>query len=167
MRDIWTRTNRNKNYEVNPDGYVRNSRNNYVLTNSPNNKGYMTVSLGKRMPGQFVHHLVAEAYVPGYEPGLDVDHKNGKKWDNRAENLEWCTRSENIKRAFEMGLATPHRSENGGAPPRKVRIIETGEVYSSISDCARSIGGSAGAICQCVNGKKDKYRGMHFAAIVE
>lgn len=162
MRDRWIRTNRNRNYEVNEDGFVRNSRNNRILTNSPNNKGYMTVSLGKRLPGQLVHMLVAEAFIPGYEPGLDVDHKNGKKWDNRVENLQYLTRSDNVKRAFEMGLAKPHRSDNAGAPPKKVRIIETGEIFPSISECARSISGSAGAICQCINGKQNKYRGLHF-----
>ena len=165
MRDDWVRTNRNPNYEVNADGYVRNARNNRILTNAPNNKGYMTVSLGKRLPGQFVHHLVAEAFVPGYKPGLDVDHKNGKKWDNRAENLEWCTRSENVKRAFEMGLAKGHKGPNSGAPPRKILVVETGDVYPSISECARTLKGSAGAICQCVNGMIPHYRGMHFIPV--
>lgn len=164
MRDNWVKTNRNTNYEVNEDGYVRNARNNRILTNSPNNSGYMTVSLGKRLPGQFVHHLVAEAFVPGYKSGLDVDHKNGKKWDNRAENLQYITRSDNVKRAFDMGLAKPHRSDNGGTPPRKIKIIETGETFPSISECARALKGSAGAICQCVNGLKKHYRGMHFEA---
>lgn len=162
MRDNWVTTKRNANYEVNEDGYVRNSRNNRILTNSPNNSGYMTVSLGKRLPGQLVHVLVAEAFVPGYEPGLDVDHLNGKKYDNRVENLQWTTRSNNVKRAFEMGLATPHRSANAGAPPRRVQIVETGEVYDSISACARAIGGSAGAICQCINNKQGRYKGLHF-----
>lgn len=162
MRDRWIRTNRNRHYEVNEDGYVRNSRNNYVLTNSPNNKGYMTVSLGKHMPGQLVHILVAEAFVPGYKPGMDVDHKNGKKWDNRAENLQWTTRSDNVKRAFEMGLAHGHKGPNAGTPPKKVRIVETGDVYPSISECARAINGLTSCICLCVNGKQKKHKGLHF-----
>lgn len=167
MRDTWVKTSRNHYYEVNEDGFVRNSRNNNILTNSPNNKGYMTVSLGKKLPGQLVHVLVAEAFVPGYEPGLDVDHKNGKKWDNRAENLQWISRSDNIKRAFEMGLAHGHKGPNAGTPPRKVQIVETGEVFDSQAECARAINGSVGAISQCVNNKKEKYRGMHFKCITD
>lgn len=165
MRDTWITTARNRHYEVNEDGYVRNSRNNRILTNSPNNKGYMTVSLGKRMPGQLVHVLVAEAFVPGYEPGLDVDHKNGKKWDNRAENLEWCTRSENIKRAFEMGLAKGHKGPNSGLSPRKVRIVETGEVFDSQAECARSIKGSICRVSLCARDQNKTHKGYHFERI--
>ena len=165
MRDKWIKTKRNHYYEVNEDGYVRNSRNNNILTNSPNNKGYMTVSLGKRLPGQLVHVLVAEAFIPGYEPGLDVDHINGKKWDNRVENLQWMSRSDNIKRAFEMGLAHGHKGPDAGTPPRKVEIIETGEVFESQAECARAISGSVGAISQCVNGTRNKHKGYHFRRV--
>lgn len=162
MRDNWIKSNRNEYYDINIDGYVRNSRNNNVLTNSPNNNGYMTVSLGKRMPGQLVHILVAEAFVPGYKAGLDVNHKNGNKQDNRAENLEWCTRSDNIKHAFESGLAHGHKGPNAGTPPRKVRIVETGEEFDSQAECARAINGSISRISMCVHDSNKRHKGYHF-----
>jgi hypothetical protein len=55
----------------------------------------------KKIP---IHALVAKHFVPGYKPGLQVNHKNCIKTDNRAENLEWVTSLENMRHAFANGL---------------------------------------------------------------
>ena len=68
--------------------------------------GYLTVSTlvnGKR-PKVFVHRLIAMCFVPGYMPGLTVNHINGIKTDNRPENLEWVTLAQNTKHEWETGL---------------------------------------------------------------
>ena len=48
-----------------------------------------------------VHRVVAEAFVPGYKPGLVVDHINNDSRDNRAENLQWITRGANTEKFWD------------------------------------------------------------------
>jgi len=80
-----------------------------------NHKGYIRACLtltDGRQRSYFVHRLVALAYLPNPSGFPQVNHKNGKKNDNRASNLGWVTQSENIRHAYAAGLmpATEEKS---------------------------------------------------------
>lgn len=73
-------------------------------------KGYCRVSFGRHCAVS-IHQLVATVFIGPCPPGHEVNHKNGIKTDNRVDNLEYATPTENNKHAVDLGLRWKHRGE--------------------------------------------------------
>lgn len=138
MEDEFIAIDTHPKYSVSRDGRVKNSRG-HEKALQLDHKGYYKVDLYNNgdCSTKRVHRLVAEAFIPNPDNKPDINHIDGNKRNNSADNLEWVTKSENIQHAFRTGLnkyhptsgMRGHKNPNGGAKGRKVRIVETGEVF--------------------------------------
>lgn len=94
-------------YQVSNKGRVKSVKNGRekLLAVRPMHKGYLQVHISVNGKARMlrVHRLVAKAFIPNTENKQEVNHINGIKTDNRVENLEWCTPSENVRHAYESG----------------------------------------------------------------
>ena len=101
------------NYSVSNEGEVKNDKTNRKMTLGFH-QGYRTVGLkvnGKNK-GLRVHRLVANVFIPNPEKKPYVNHIDGNRGNNKLENLEWVTPSENTQHAVRIGLMVPSRERS-------------------------------------------------------
>lgn len=157
------------NYEVSDQGKIRSKKKNKVLNSRVNAAGYEDVKIWdsdkRRHKHLRIHQEVAKAFVDNPCKKPEVNHIDGNKLNNKSTNLEWCTRSENAKHAIETGLFTPYKLPLYKKEGVRVRIIETGEEFDSLTDCAKHVNGFKSGISACVLGKKKTHMGYRYEKI--
>jgi hypothetical protein len=99
-------------YEISDDGEIRNIHTGRTIKQFVGKDGYMRTQIARKT--RAVHRLVAIAFIPMEEGKIFVNHKDGNKQNNRVDNLEWCTRSENMQHAYEHGLKSPSAGAKNG-----------------------------------------------------
>lgn len=118
---------------------------------------YMRVKLYKdgKPKTMSVHRLVAITFVKNPGNKLQVNHIDGNRLNNRADNLEWCTQAENNKHALRIGLNSTNQAVNA----RKKEVLqlstdgETIARWESMTQAARSLCVDVSGISLCCSGK--------------
>jgi hypothetical protein len=134
------------NYFVTEEGLVFSSKTNKFLKFSYDQQGYQRVGLyigNYKTKTIKVHRLVAETFMDNPLNKKDVNHIDGNKANNNIYNLEWCTRSENIKHAFTIGLKTITDKQIDGVKTRfskKVLDTKTNITYNSLKEASIDLG---------------------------
>lgn len=95
-----------EDYLINQNGQVFSKKSNKFLKPILYSRGYYMVHLSKNgiVKRHSLHRLIAKYFIPNPCNKPAVNHINGIKTDNRINNLEWCTISENAKHAHKTGL---------------------------------------------------------------
>lgn len=116
--EIWKDIKFDNSYEISNKGnvlskysyygnkYLSKIDNPHLLKLTIHNNGYRMVNIkGKKY---LVHRLVAQAFIPNPNNYPCVNHIDGNKLNNNADNLEWCTYKHNWKEAVKLGLIKPN-----------------------------------------------------------
>ena len=165
MEEIWKDVDGFSGYQISSTGQVRSFRNYHgqitddykILKPILNKDDYYYVDLytaDRKQVHKRIHRLVADAFI-GPQPTLVVNHIDGNKHNNNVENLEWVTPEKNSKLA----------SENGLYRTKPIRIIETGEEYPSVKECATALCVHPSDINHVISGSRESVRGLHFEYI--
>lgn len=137
-------------YQISNQGRVKSLYTNKILKLSLGGRGYYLVKLAKNgIKKTFsVHRLVIKQFIPNPDNKGDVNHINGIKTDNRIENLEWMTRSENML----------HSCYTLGSLIKSVIQMDLNDkilnIYTSINKASKENNISIGNISSVCSGKR-------------
>ena len=164
MKEIWKDIAGYKNYKISSFGRVKSlnfngSKKQKILVPYCVNE-YLRIRLfeNKKQKSFGVHRLVAMAFIPNPDSKPEVNHIDGDKKNNKVNNLEWVTSSENVQHAvYVLG-----KKPNGGRPKRKVKNLETGEVFNSIREASVLTGCNRTSIISCCKGRYASASKIHW-----
>lgn len=100
MEEKFVKVKGYEGYEVSNTGKIKSLKTNRLLTPQKNNCGYLYILLtdhNKKVRINLIHRLVFDSFI-GIDDGLEINHLDEDKENNRLDNLELITHEENLKK---------------------------------------------------------------------
>lgn len=154
VRREWKTVEDFPDYSINRSGRIWSRFTRAFRKDKDNGNGYRYINLsrdGVRYT-RSVHRLVVATFLG--ESDKHVNHINGDKTDNRLENLEYVTASENVQHAHDTGLIRHSRR------PVQVTKDGVGHWFPSQTACAKFIKDSVGNVNNLVKGRRQSLKGF-------
>jgi len=159
--EIWKEIIGFEKYKISNYGRVIGC-NGGILKFSKSHNGYTNLCVynkGKKATLR-IHRIVAYNFIPNLENKPDVNHKDGVKSNNHVNNLEWCTKSENMIHSIRVLGRKIYEPEHKkyGESPRARKVIQYSKdnkfikEYESISEIQLYMNISQSAISNCCIG---------------
>lgn len=114
-------------YEINPEGIVRRISSKRIKKSFKRPDGYIGIQLYKsktEIKNFQLHRLIAIAFIDKPENKDVINHKDSNRGNNSLDNLEWVTKEENDKHAYEFGNASSKGSKNGFSILTEEQVLE-------------------------------------------
>lgn len=150
-------------YAATEDGKIFSyKKKSFIDPHSYTHNGYKQIQLWKngKATNYKWHRLIAMTFIPNPNNLPQVNHVDENKDNNRVENLEWCTQEHNINHGTRNERASNKNK-------KRVRCVETGEVFESVNDAAAKNLVCSNTMSQHLHGKHKTCAGKHFKYEVE
>lgn len=170
---VWKEIKGFEDYQVSSDGELKtfnwkNKGIEAIMKPAFDNGGYLRTMLKHKETGKFstikVHRIVAQTFLENPLNKPQVNHKNGVRHDNRIENLEWVTHSENQLHSFRILDRDVKGEKNSCAKLKNENVLWIRENYPNRKSLnltrkkiAEMFGISEGTLKQVISRKKWKH----------
>lgn len=151
--EVWKETQFSDRHEISNHGRVRHKVSKKIARGHLV-RGYLTINLNHLRKSKRIHQMVAYAFLQCSENRKTINHIDGNKLNNHIWNLEFCTRSENTRHSFRLGLQVPRmRAVLQLSLDDKTTVIRE---FKSAKEAAKHVNGWSAHILEVCKGKRNQ-----------